>query len=143
MRKKNFRESQRFTQWWLWVLILGIGAMLFYVQANLGPIILIAISVLFLVIRLETRIDNKGIAYRFFPFVSKKYHWKDITSARVVDYGFVGGWGIRLFTSYGTIYNIRGSKGLAVELQDGTKFCLGTQRPGELQNVINNLSSTK
>lgn len=138
-----FKETQRFSQWWLWLLLLGTGVLLFYAQANLGPIIIIALSILFLMMRLETKVDDGGIFYRFFPFVNKKYSWKDIASAQVVDYGFVGGWGIRLFTSYGTIYNIKGSKGLAVELRNGQKFCLGTQRPEELQTFINKITTEK
>ena len=142
MSRVYFKEVQKYTQWWIWMLLLGVGILLFYIQSNLGPIILITISVLFLVMRLITRIDEEGIHYRFFPFVKKDYHWSEIASARVVDYGFVGGWGIRLFTSYGTVYNIKGSKGLAVELKDGWKFCLGTQRPEELQKIISGLQSS-
>lgn len=143
MSRIYFKESQRFTQWWLWITLLAIGGLLFFVQANLGPIVLVALSILFLIMRLETRIDEKGIGFRFFPFVSRKYSWQEIANARVVDYGFVGGWGIRLFTSYGTVYNMKGNKGLAVELKDGKKFCLGTQRPEELQAVIINMTSEK
>lgn len=142
MSKAHFKETQKFTQWWLWVLLLGIGALLFYVQSNLGPIILIAISLLFLSMRLITQVDEKGIRFRFFPFVKGHYQWHEIASAQIVDYGFVGGWGIRLFTSYGTIYNVKGSKGLAVELKDGKKFCLGTQRPEELQTILSSIPST-
>ena len=131
-----FKESQKFTQWWIWIFLLGIGTLLFYVQSNLGPIILIAVSMLFLFMRLDTRVDERGISFKFFPFVKKEFMWSEISSARVVDYGFVGGWGIRLYTSYGTVYNVKGSKGLAIELKNGKKFCLGTQRPEELQNML-------
>lgn len=143
MSRIYFQEVQKFTRWWLWLLLFAIGALLFYVQANLGPIILIAISLLFLSIRLITRIDETGIHYRFFPFVKKDYSWNEIASARVIDYGFVGGWGVRLFTPYGTVYNVRGSKGLAVELKEGGKFCLGTQKPVELKKVLLRIRSKK
>ncbi len=142
MDRVNFKETQKFTQWWLWLLLLAIGALLFYFHAtNLGALILIGISLLFLVLRLITTIDEGGIKFRFFPFVKREYQWHEIASARVVDYGFVGGWGIRLFTSYGTVYNVKGSKGLAVELKDGKKFCLGTQRPEELQKILSSITS--
>ncbi|WP_324720852.1 hypothetical protein [Salinimicrobium sp. HB62] len=143
MNRVYFKEVQKFTQWWIWLSLLGIGVILFYIQSNLGPIILIAIGLLFLSMRLITRIDQNGIHYRFFPFVSKDYSWSEILTARVIDYGFVGGWGIRLFTPYGTVYNVKGSKGLAVELKDGRKFCLGTQRPQELQKVLSGLTGKK
>ncbi|NJY62141.1 hypothetical protein HC174_05150 [Salinimicrobium sp. CDJ15-81-2] len=136
-----FKESQKFTQWWIWIFLLGIGTLLFYVQSNLGPIILIAVSLLFLFMRLDTKVDDRGISFKFFPFVKKEFMWSEIYSARVVDYGFVGGWGIRLYTSFGTVYNVQGSKGLAIELKDGKKFCLGTQRPEELQNILSSIPS--
>lgn len=140
MSKVYFKEIQKFSQWWLWLLLLSIGALLFYARAaNLGALILIVISLLFLSMRLITEVNAQGIKYRFFPFVNRAYSWNEIAAARLVDYGFVGDWGIRLFTSYGTIYNIRGSDGLAVELKDCKKFCLGTQRPEELQKVLSSI----
>lgn len=61
---------------------------------------------------------------------------KDIKSAKVVNYGFVGGWGIRLWTAYGTVYNIKGNKGLAIELFNGEKFLIGTQKENELKIIV-------
>lgn len=137
MERVFFKEVQKFTQWWLWLLLLSLGALFIYMApANLGALILLIIGLLFLFIRLITRVDEEGIKFRFFPFIRRAYQWYEIESAQVVDYGFVGGWGIRLFTSYGTVFNIKGSKGLAVVLKDGKKFCLGTQRPEELQRTL-------
>lgn len=137
MSRVYFKETQKFTQWWLWLLLLFVGALFFYAgPANLGALILIVISLLFLSMRLITTVDEQGIRFRFFPFVKRTYRLDEIRSARLVNYGFVGGWGIRLFTSYGTIYNVRGNKGLAVELKNGKKFCLGTQKPEELQKIL-------
>ncbi len=112
MSQESFREIQKFTQWWLWLLLLSIGVILIYNQAaNLGALILVVISLLFLSLRLITEVDKKGIRFRFFPFVKRAYQWQEITSAQVVDYGFAGGWGIRLFTPYGTIFNVKAAKG--------------------------------
>lgn len=142
MSRVYFKETQKFSQWWLWILLLALGALFLYMgPANLGALILLVISLLFLSMRLITKVDEEGIKFRFFPFVNRKYKWDAIATAQIVDYGFVGGWGIRLFTSYGTIYNVKGSKGLAVELKDGKKFCLGTQKPEELQSVLSSIPS--
>jgi hypothetical protein len=144
MSRESFREVQKFTQWWLWLLLLSLGIILIYNQAaNLGALVLVVISLLFLSLRLITEVDKKGIKFRYFPFLKREYKWQEIASAQVVDYGFAGGWGIRLFTSYGTIFNVKGSKGLAVELKDGKKFCLGTQRPEELQKLLSTLNLQK
>lgn len=144
MSRESFKEVQKFTQWWLWLLLLSIGLMFIYAQtANLGALILVVVSLLFLSLRIITEVDRTGIRFRYFPFIKRTYRWQEIASAQVVDYGFVGGWGIRLFTPYGTIYNVKGSKGLAVELKDGSKFCLGTQKPEELQELLSSKNFQK
>ena len=141
MERFYFKEVQKFSQWWLWLSLLSLGAVFFYMgPANLGALILLLVGLLFLFMRLITKVDEEGIKYHFFPFIKRQYHWNEIASARVVDYGFVGGWGIRLFTSYGTVYNVKGSQGLAVILKDGKKFCLGTQKPEELQKIVLSLT---
>lgn len=66
----------------------------------------------------------------------KSVEWEDVKQAKVVDYGFVGGWGIRFGTEYGTVYNIKGKKGLAIELNNGKKFLIGTQKEEELNEVL-------
>lgn len=140
MGRIYFKEVQKFSQWCLWLLLLSLGALLFYMgPANLGALVLLVISLLFLTMRLITEVDQEGIKFKFFPFLKRVYLWQEIISARVVDYGFVGGWGIRLFTPYGTVFNVKGSKGLAVELKSGKKFCLGTQRPDELQKTLSSI----
>ena len=90
-------------------------------------------------IQLKTKITPKSIHIHFFPLVRKKIDWEEVANAEVVDYGFVGGWGIRLFTSYGTVYNIRGRFGLALELKSGKKLLIGTQKPEALKAYITQL----
>ena len=48
----------------------------------------------------------------------------------------MGGWGIRLWTKYGTVFNIKGKKGLAIELYSGKKFLIGTQKEIELIEFV-------
>ena len=153
--KISFQEKQRFTQWWIWILIGGISLIPIvgiYQQIikgepfgskpmpDLGLIIflllMIALVVFFRTMYLKTEIDEDAIRIKFFPFVTKDYHWKDIATAEVVNYGFVGGWGIRLGTKYGTVYNVKGNQGLAIRLKNGKKNCIGTQKKDELEAVI-------
>ncbi|WP_430412418.1 hypothetical protein [Kordia sp.] len=153
--KIQFTEEQKFSQWWLWLILISVGIMPIYgiykqlirgesfgskPMSDTG-LIIVAIVVflvigLFLIMRLQTTIDAAGIHMRYFPFIKKDVKWHEIKKAEVVNYGFVGGWGIRLWTSYGTVYNIRGNKGLAIELQNGKKFLIGTQKETELTEVI-------
>ncbi len=151
----EFKEEQKFTQWWLWLLlaIIGIFPLIsLYNQFVLGiktgdkamsdtGLIILATGIflfigLFYVTRLKTRIDRSGIKMQYVPFVRKNISWQEIENVEVLNYGFVGGWGIRLWTSFGTVYNVRGNKGLAIKLANGKKFLIGTQKPTELEAFL-------
>ena len=99
-------------------------------------IIMFSLVGLFLIMKLKTSIDKNGINMHFFPFIKKSVDWQQIKNVKVVNYGFVGGWGIRLWTKYGTVYNIRGNKGLEIVLKSGKKFLIGTQKETELSTII-------
>ncbi|MFK5983460.1 MAG: hypothetical protein QM499_11135 [Flavobacteriaceae bacterium] len=155
-----FTEKQKFTQWWLWVLLLGIGMIPIigiYKQLIIGEefgskpmlnvgLILFSVFIYLLIaffyfLQLKTKITSGEISFTFFPLASKKVKWEDISEVRIVDYGFVGGWGIRLWTPYGTVYNTKGKIGLAIELKNGSKFLIGTQKETELKTVLKEISS--
>lgn len=153
--KIEFKEEQKFTQWWLWLILIGIGILpiigifkQFMFQEKFGDkpisdlgLIVLCMSIFGLIamlwfVRLNTEIDQHEIRINFFPFVKKRIKWKEVKHAEIVNYGFVGGWGIRLWTKYGTVYNTKGDKGLAIELQNGKKFLIGTQKATELSKII-------
>jgi len=151
----KYKEEQKFRQWWFWLIITIIGMIPIYgvykqlifgekfgnnPMSDLGLIIfsimMFVLIVLFLNIKLTTSIDENGISMRFAPFVTKRIQFSEIRKAEVVNYGFVGGWGIRFGTQYGTIYNISGNKGLAIELINGKKILIGTQKESELRRIL-------
>ncbi|WP_024479996.1 hypothetical protein [Cellulophaga baltica] len=159
--KPLFHEEQKFTQWWLWLLLLAPIVILFYTlvkpiledpnQANgnfsfslipsndfwisLG--LMLVVLILFMLLKLKTTLSQDYIQVSFFPFFTKKWNWSEINTAEIVTYGFVG-YGIRLSLKYGTVYNIKGNQGLAIHLKNGKKLMVGTQKPEELANVIKN-----
>lgn len=143
--KKTFQETQKFTQWWVWLIILGILIIPIYTflydefSEGLKTLPVVLVVVLFYFLKLTTKINEKSIQMSFFPFVKKTINWNEIKKVKVFDYGFVGGWGIRLWTRYGTVYNIRGSKGLLIELNSGKSFVIGTQNEAELKHVLEKL----
>ena len=156
--KLLFEEQQKFTQWWLWLLLATVAIVPFYaffqmlfISDDFGEnllsdksvlvtfLVFMIVIVFFLVVKLKTEIDQEELRLRFLPFTKKTVKWSDVKSARVLKYGFVGGWGIRLFTHYGTVYNTKGNKGLAIELENGDNFLIGTQKQEELSTVIENL----
>lgn len=152
--KIEFKEKQKFTQWWLWLILVGMVIIPIYglykqivmgepfgdnPMSDLGLIIFFFITfglmVLFWVMQLKTEIDHSQIRMYFVPFIKKRIEWKDVKHAEVVNYGFVG-WGIRVGTKYGTVYNTKGNKGLAIVLKDGKRLLIGTQKGGELNEIV-------
>lgn len=150
-----FKEKQQFTQWWLWALLIAIAlipAYGVYQQIIVGEpfgnvplpdsalILFLLFTLLmiglFWITELRTVIDDEAIRIKYVPLTSKEFKWEDIARAELVDYGFVGGYGIRMGTKYGTVYNTRGKMGLAVELKNGKKYCIGTQRAEELSSFL-------
>lgn len=160
--KTLFQETQRFTQWWLWLLLLGINIPLWigiYQQlaqgvpygdkpmSDIGLVILTLFLLSFLVFaytsNLKTKITTNGIYFKLFPFHQKYrfYDWKEIQKAEVVKYspiGEYGGWGIRGFGN-NKAFNVKGNMGLRILFKDGTKRLIGTQKSKELEKVIKEL----
>ena len=155
-----FKESQRFTQWWLWLLLLGLLALPIYGMIQqlilkepwgskpmsdwgltLFGLGMLGFVYFFYYIQLKTWIHPDSIVVSFPPFFRKKHFAvSDIAAARVVTYGFVG-YGLRLSPKYGTVYNIKGNKGLALTMKNGKKFMIGTQNPNQVEEVVKHLLS--
>lgn len=156
--KVEFQEEQKFTQWYLWVILIGVGMIPtfgIYKQLIVGEefgdkpmsdIGLVVVSlftfgllILFWFIRLKTKIDKNIIQMNFSPFLKKSVKWKEIKTVKIVKYEFMG-YGIRLGSEYGTVYNTKGNKGLAIELKTGKKFVIGTQKATELTKIVEKVS---
>jgi hypothetical protein len=152
--KMYFCETQKFNQLWLWILLFFIASSPFYGVYEQSKLIseitykslfdeivfsmCMSFGLLLLVysIRLETNIDSEAVRIYFFPFVRKDFLFEDIKEMEVLDYGFIGGWGIRFWTKYGTVYNIKGTKGLRIVLKNGKKYLIGTQKPEQLKEAL-------
>lgn len=155
MAKLTFQEQQKFNQPLVAIPLVALSVLAlvwFIMQIGFGKhignnplpnagmailcVTLWSVTALLLSMRLRTRIDETGIAMHYYPFLKRKWSWGQLKSAEVLDYGFVGGWGIRLWTNYGTVYNVRGSKGLALKFSNGKKILIGTQKPEELTAIL-------
>ena len=157
---KIFKEEQLFTQLWLIVVIIFSSLVPIYLVTKeymnnengssignmLSIIILISLplGIIFL-FKLTTRIDEQGIHYQFFPFhlYLKKIGWNEISNAYVRTYdpiGEYGGWGIKfgLFgnKARGNAVNISGDLGIQLELKNGKKLLIGTQKESEAKRVL-------
>ncbi|WBX73107.1 hypothetical protein PG913_09465 [Tenacibaculum pacificus] len=159
---KVFIEKQKFTQWWLHLLITlsSIIAILLIskdwintvdksITANssslVGIISIIALHFLIYTACLKTKINDIGISYKFIPFhfTERKILWKDIDEIYIRKYNPIleyGGWGLR-FTfnkNKGNALNISGDIGIQIVLKNGKKLLIGTQKEDDITRVLNN-----
>lgn len=153
MNKVIFQEEQRFNQWWLWLLIIGTLLVIIATvigvtwdssgtSSTIGTAISVVVGVvmvaLFYFMKLKTSITEDKISIHFYPLVKREWKWSELKTAQVIDYGFIGGWGIRLWTGMGTVYNVSGSKGLHIKT-DHKEYVIGTQKEEELRSSIAHL----
>ena len=148
----EFKETQRFTQWWLWLVLVGSWVVLMYslatepLQTTIAYFISFGVGmllpILFWQMRLITRITEEGIYVRFIPFHFKEqfYPWESIESAQVRTYSPLmeyGGWGIKYgFNGQGKVFNVAGDQGLQLVFKSGEKLLIGTQKPTEIQAAV-------
>jgi hypothetical protein len=117
-------------------------------QLLIGAALSLFISIFVLSFRLDTQIKNDGIYVRLFPLQLsfKFFPWNSLLKYYVRKYNAIteyGGWGWRLgLFGKGTAYNISGNEGLQLEFTNGKKLLIGTQKPEELQEVINQFRTT-
>jgi len=154
-----FSETQKFKQWWIWVILIGInGTILFGIiqqlfleqpfgdkpMGNAGLIItavfISLLSVSFRFFKLETQIKEDGIYVRFFPLqISFRYYsWVSMSKCVIRQYKPIseyGGWGLRGFGKNRAL-NVSGNVGLQLEFNDGKKLLIGTNKSDELQQII-------
>jgi len=156
-----FSEKQRFTQWWLWIILLGVNASFFWgayqqlilnipfgdkPMSDVGVIITLVLVVgsflLFLFFRLETTIKKEGVYVRFFPihFKPKFFAWENISKSYVREYSPImeyGGWGLRMgWFGKGKAYSVSGNKGLQLEFSNEKKLLIGTNCSEQLTEAL-------
>lgn len=156
---KVFKEEQRFTQTWLHILLVLGSIIPIYsivtgwmnsldksLTANSSSLIsltaILFVHVLIYKCVLKTKIDEYGIHYQLFPFhlKFKTKKWNEIKNIHVRQYNPIyeyGGWGIRYtFSKKGVAVNIKGDKGIQLELRNGKKLLIGTQKKDDVALVL-------
>lgn len=161
-----FYEEQRFRQPWLWALmgivaLLAVGVFSYgiFQQVILGKpwgdnpmsdtgLITLAIIVwivdgailwLLFSMTLKVGVDSTNVHIHFTPFKKRLIPVSDIRHCEVRTYSPLleyGGWGIRYGWRGGMAYNAMGNRGVQLELKDGQKVLIGSQRAEELSAVI-------
>jgi hypothetical protein len=150
----EFSEVQKFRQWWLWLVLAAITCIPLsgiYKQVLLGEtfgerpvsntglffflIFMTGVMAFFGKISLKTFMNENEIRIDFQPVTAKKIKWDEIRRVELVNYGFTG-YGVRFNGTYGTIYNVSGNSGLAIELMNGGRLLIGTNQKEKLYNFL-------
>jgi hypothetical protein len=151
-----FLEDQRFSQWWIWVLLLvpvaiSIVTMTFFLarvsiwsrqlHALMAALALpLATPILFLAMRMNVVLTGQRLTARFFP-IRRRIELADITSFRVIAYTLrdFGGWGIKWARDRSLVLSVSGNRAIRINRRSGKSLILGTQRPDEFAAVLQEL----
>lgn len=158
--KPHFFEKQYFKQWWVWLLMIGLNVLFLYgvvTQVFMGitfgdkpmsdiglivfAVVFIAFTSFFFLQHLVTKIDDRGIYVKFWPYHKKwrLYTWEQIGSCELKTYNSLveyGGWGLRQGA-----YNVSGNQGLLLKFKSGKpNLMIGTQKPEEIKIVLKKLN---
>jgi hypothetical protein len=161
----RFREEQWFSQWWLYLLmgVVAAGTTTLFsfamfrqlVQGHpwgdrpmsdtalaiMGPLVILAgwgAFVFLRCVKLLVEVRESGVMIRFRPFVRRNILYGEIRTCEARTYRPIaeyGGWGVRLRRG-GMAYNVSGDRGVQLELVNGKRVLIGSQRAGELADAI-------
>lgn len=158
MANRVFNEEQTYRGTWIIYLILLfelptiVLLLVFYFRAEdkseMGTALIVVVSTLLLIfllilnLKLETRIDDKGVSFRYFPFIR---NWrlieKDrILSIQVIKYSPItdyGGWGLK-GNKTAKAYSILGDEGILISTGERKKIMIGTSKAKELRVFLEN-----
>jgi hypothetical protein len=152
----SFKESQRFNQPWLWVIVIAAallpliieflsGQLDFRVAGGVSAAMLIFVILLLRMFRLLTVVDDQGVYYRLIPLHTRPVFvpWADLDKVYVRKYKPLrefGGWGMRISFRNGTAFNISGNMGLQLLFKGGKKkILIGTRQPEQLSQLLEQL----
>lgn len=157
-----FKETQKAQLGWKWILFIGLYILMicalidqFKIEkidvAAVSSIVfslclIILFNIIIIIMKLEIEIDNAKISYRYKPFHVKLrvLYWDEVSEFYIREYKPIkeyGGHGLQRKLRYGRAFTVSGRKGLQLILHNGKKVLIGTQKPMELQNVVDKLKS--
>ncbi len=155
-----YREVQQFRQVWIWAVVFVLAGLVWYATVKqlllhrpFGntpmpdiPMVInwfifgIGLPALFFFSQLVTEVRNDGIYIRFSPFhrTFRKIAFTEMKQFEMRTYRSFreyGGHGIR-YGSKGKAYNVSGDRGVQIELLNGKRLLIGSQRAEELVQAI-------
>ncbi|MDL2290365.1 hypothetical protein LJB95_03070 [Paludibacteraceae bacterium OttesenSCG-928-F17] len=152
----EFTEKQRFTQWYVWIILLFVNSLMTYylvkaIQLNENTAIWIVsiitaiifiYTVFILSAKLKTTINKEGILLQYPVLKDKFFSWDDISyvhfrkTSGITEFG---GYGIWFGNKKSIIYLIKGNTGLQIELKNKNKILIGTTKQKEMAEVLKEL----
>ena len=155
-----YHEVQKFRQVWIWVVVLAIVGLEWYAvvrqlllhrpfgdrpMSDFLTVIFwfifgIGLPALLFFCQLTTEVRDDGIYIRFSPFhrTFRRIAFTEIKQCKVRTYKPIreyGGWGIRV-RCQGKAYNVSGDRGVQIELLNGNRLLIGSQRAEERWRAI-------
>lgn len=140
-KKILFKETQRITQWYIYLPLVAIMGIILYAKTTgediLVPfLIILGLILLFLSYKMTTTITADAITIKMSWFGTKKFALGHISHFLVGRYSFIG-YGYRI-TTFGRAYNVNGNKGVLL-FHRGKKVLIGTQKEQELYAALSDL----
>jgi hypothetical protein len=117
----------------------------FSLAAALGLSVPMALAVLLLQMTTEVTPTEVRVWFGWVPIYRRVVSIPEIRRYHVVQYRPIadyGGWGIRAGRDGERVLNARGNRGVRLELSDGTRLLIGSQRPEELAETIESAHRT-
>ncbi|WP_296703984.1 hypothetical protein, partial [Algoriphagus sp.] len=93
-------------------------------------------------LKLETRLDDFGVSFRYFPFIR---NWRKIDKTNILSIGVInyspltdyGGWGLK-GNKTTKAYSILGTEGLLIDIGEKKKIMIGTSKAKQLRLFLEN-----
>ena len=93
----------------------------------------------FFYMQLKTEVREDHLLLHFRPFRKRRVPFSTIASLSARTYHPIreyGGWGIKYGGSSGWVYNVSGNRGVQLELEDGEKLLVGSQKTEQLEAAL-------
>ncbi|WP_250846854.1 hypothetical protein [Aquisphaera insulae] len=105
------------------------------------PAVAMPLLLVLALLRMTTEVtpDELRVWFGWIPIYRRAIQVSGIVRHQVVEYRPIadyGGWGIRAGRNGERALNARGNRGVRLELADGTKLLIGSQRPEELAETL-------
>ncbi len=131
--------------WWTrhWEPVAAVLAHRWSLEFTLGLLVAVTIPYLLVIgllhMTTEVTATEVRVWFGWVPVYRRALPVSSIRHNHVVEYRPIrdyGGWGIRAGRNGERVLNARGNRGVRLELVDGSKLLIGSQRPEELAETL-------